>query len=74
VKIGSGSRSDGENIAEDSTGNYIYAPGKTTVTIGVNDLIVVETDDVLFIAAKDRSEEVKAVVDRLAREEKEHLL
>jgi mannose-1-phosphate guanylyltransferase len=61
-------------IALDSVGNYVYAPGKTTVTIGVNDLIVVETDDVLFIAAKDRAEEVKAVVDRLAREEKEHLL
>jgi len=61
-------------IALDSVGNYVYAPGKTTVTIGVNDLIVVETDDVLFIAAKDRAEEVKAVVDRLTREQKEHLL
>ena len=68
------SRSVDEHIAEDSIGNYIWVPGKTTVTIGVNDLIVVETDDVLFIAAKDRAEEVKAVVDRLAREEKEHLL
>jgi len=67
-------RSADEHIAEDSFGNYVYVPGKTTVTIGVNDLIVVETDDVLFIAPKDRAEEVKAVVDRLAREEKEHLL
>ena len=50
------------------------SPSKTVVTIGVNDLIVVETDDVLLIAAKDRAEEVKVVVDRLAREEKEHLL
>src|SRR6266851_3547765 len=63
-----------DGIAVESSGNYIYAPGKTAVTIGVNDLIVVETDDVLLIAAKDRAEEVKAVVDRLAREEKEHLL
>jgi mannose-1-phosphate guanylyltransferase len=68
-----GSKAD-DDVAVDSAGNYIYAPGKTTVTIGVNDLIVVETDDVLLIAAKDRAEEVKAVVDRLAREEKEHLL
>jgi mannose-1-phosphate guanylyltransferase len=71
---GSTARLTGDDVAVDSTGNYIYAPGKTTVTIGVNDLIVVETDDVLLIAAKDRAEEVKAVVDRLAREEKEHLL
>jgi mannose-1-phosphate guanylyltransferase len=69
-----GPRAADDHVAVDSSGNYIYAPGKTTVTIGVNDLIVVETDDVLLIAAKDRAEEVKAVVDRLAREEKEHLL
>ena len=63
-----------EHIALDSVGSYVYAPGKTAVTIGVSDLIVVDTDDVLLIAAKDRAEEVKAVVDRLAREQKEHLL
>jgi mannose-1-phosphate guanylyltransferase len=74
IVAASARHSTDELIAEDSVGNYVYAPGKTTVTIGVNDLIVVETDDVLFIAAKDRAEEVKAVVDRLTREEKEHLL
>src|SRR5437868_12438545 len=74
IVAASARQSADEHIAEDSVGNYVHAPGKTTVTIGVNDLIVVETDDVLFIAAKDRAEEVKAVVDRLAREEKEHLL
>jgi mannose-1-phosphate guanylyltransferase len=74
IVAASARQSTDEHIAEDSVGNYVYAPGKTTVTIGVNDLIVVETDDVLFIAAKDRAEEVKAVVDRLTREEKEHLL
>lgn len=63
-----------DHVAVDSTGNYLYAPGKTVVTIGVNDLIVVETDDVLLIAAKDRAEEVKGVVDQLAREERDQLL
>ncbi len=71
---GSAARGTADDVAVDSSGNYIYAPSKTVVTIGVNDLIVVETDDVLLIAAKDRAEEVKVVVDRLAREEKEHLL
>ncbi|MEA2662945.1 MAG: mannose-phosphate guanylyltransferase [Chloroflexota bacterium] len=70
----SAARSGDEHIAEGGAGNYVYAPGKTTVTIGVSDLIVVDTGDVLLIAAKDRAEEVKAVVDRLGREEKEHLL
>jgi mannose-1-phosphate guanylyltransferase len=74
IVASSGRPSADEHITADSSGNYIYAPGKTTVTIGVHDLIVVETEDVLLIAAKDRAEEVKGVVDGLAREEKEHLL
>ena len=74
IVAGSGRPTTDEHLALDSTGNYIYAPGKTTVTLGVNDLIVVETDDVLLIAAKDRAEEVKTIVDQLGREEKEHLL
>lgn len=63
-----------DHIEADGSGSYVFAPGKTVVTIGVSDLIVIDTDDVLLVAAKDRAEEVKAVVDRLTREEKEHLL
>ena len=74
IVLASAGGSADEHIALDGAGSYIHVPGKTTVTIGVSDLIVVETDDVLLIAAKDRAEEVKAVVDRLTREEKEHLL
>jgi mannose-1-phosphate guanylyltransferase len=69
-----GSPSAEDVIAVDSTGNYVYAPGKTVALLGVNDLVVVETDDVLLVAAKDRAEEIKGIVDGLAREEKEHLL
>jgi mannose-1-phosphate guanylyltransferase len=75
AEIAAGGRVAAEDhIEEAGSGSYVYAPGKTVVTIGVSDLIVVDTDDVLLIAAKDRAEEVKAVVDRLSREEKEHLL
>lgn len=63
-----------DHLEESGSGNYVHAPGRTVVTIGVSDLVIIETGDVLLVAAKDRAEEVKAVVDRLAREEKEHLL
>jgi len=71
---GSGSWSAGEHIEIAGAGNYIHAPGKTVVTIGLGDLIVVDTDDVLLVAAKDQAEAVKQVVDRLEREQSEHLL
>ncbi len=70
----SGSWSAGEHIEVDGTGSYIYAPGKTVVTIGLSDLVVVETEDVLLVAAKGQAGAVKQVVDRLQREQSEHLL
>ena len=64
----------GEHFAEDATGNYVWAPGKTVALIGVRDLVVIETEDALLIAAKDRADEVKTIVDRLRREDRADLL
>jgi mannose-1-phosphate guanylyltransferase len=65
--------SDG-HVAVEADGNYAWAPGKTVAFIGVEGLIVVDTPDALLIASKERSEDVKEVVDRLRREEREDLL
>jgi hypothetical protein len=40
----------------------------------VEGLVVVDTADALLIATKARSEDVKTVVDRLKREERDDLL
>ncbi|TMG71644.1 MAG: hypothetical protein E6H81_02620 [Chloroflexi bacterium] len=66
--------SSGDLLAEDANGNYVWAPGKLTALIGVEDLVVVDTPDALLISPKGRSEEVKTIVDRLKREEREDLL
>ncbi len=42
--------------------------------VGVDGLVVVDTPDALLVTSKERSEEVKEVVDRLRREEREELL
>jgi len=42
--------------------------------VGVEGLVVVDTPDALLVARKERSEEVKEVVDRLRREEHSDLL
>ena len=62
------------HVAVGADGNYAWAPGKTVAFVGVEGLIVVDTPDALLIASKDRSEEVKEVVDRLRREERDDLL
>ena len=65
--------SDG-HLAIASGDNYAWAPGKVVALVGVEGLIVVDTPDALLVATKERAEEVKEVVDRLRREEREELL
>ncbi|MDE2637390.1 MAG: sugar phosphate nucleotidyltransferase [Chloroflexota bacterium] len=47
---------------------------RLTVAIGVEDIVVVDTDDVLLICHKDRSEDVKQVVDYLRENGNEEYL
>ena len=64
----------GDLVAEDSHGNYVWAPNKLVALVGVEGLVVVDTPDALLITTKDRSEDVKTIVERLRREEREDLL
>jgi mannose-1-phosphate guanylyltransferase len=64
----------GDLVAENAQDNYVWAPGKTVALIGVEGLVVVDTPDALLITTKERSEDVKAIVDRLKRDEREDLL
>ncbi|HWE64850.1 MAG TPA: sugar phosphate nucleotidyltransferase [Chloroflexota bacterium] len=65
----SGNAVHGRNIAIDTGNTLIYGPPeKLIVTIGVHDLIVVDTGDALLICPADRSQEVKQVVQQLEEE------
>ena len=46
-------------------GNYIYAPTKFVATVGVDDLVVVETRDALLITSRERAQDVGKVVKYL---------
>jgi mannose-1-phosphate guanylyltransferase len=49
----------------DATGNYVHAPGKFVAAVGVNDLVIVETDDALLITTRERAQDVGKVVKYL---------
>ena len=46
-------------------GNYVYAPDKFVATVGVNDLVVVETPDALLITTRKHAQDVGKVVKYL---------
>jgi mannose-1-phosphate guanylyltransferase len=45
--------------------NYVHAPGKFVAVIGVEDLVVVETDDALLITTRENAQDVGKVVKYL---------
>ncbi len=53
-----------ESFVVDSQGNYIRSK-KFVALIGVEDLVLVETDDAILLAKKERAEDVKKVVEYL---------
>jgi mannose-1-phosphate guanylyltransferase len=57
-----------------SQGNMVVSPKKFVVTIGVQDLIVVESDDALLVCARERSQDVGKAVQGLDRQGRHDLL
>jgi mannose-1-phosphate guanylyltransferase len=52
----------------ETSGCLIYSPNKLVATIGLTDVVVIETDDVLLICPKDRDQDVRRLVERLERD------
>ena len=61
------------NVAEvnglrtiDSDNNYVYSPKKFVALVGVEDLVIVETEDALLITHRNHSQDVGKIVKDLA--------
>lgn len=54
----------------DANNNFFYVKDKLVAAVGVDDLVVVETDDALLICKKNQSQRVKEIVDNLRRKKK----
>ena len=68
----SGNVNIGEVIALDSHNNYISSDSALVATIGIDDVVIVNTGDALLVAAKNRSQDVKKVVDCLKESNLHH--
>ena len=64
-----GNAHHGDVIAVDSRNSYAYAQ-RLVALVGVDDIVVVETDDAVLVARKDKVQEVKQVVARLKQEQR----
>jgi len=67
AKDDSGNVLKGDVIAKDTTNTYIYASHHIITTVGVDNLVVIDTPDATFIASQDKAHEVKSVVESLQK-------
>ena len=57
----------GDSLIKDSHNNLIMSTKGFVGVIGADDLIIINTKDGLLVCKKDRSQEVKEIVDYLKR-------
>lgn len=73
-KNDSGNVEVGDVVGLDSTNNYIHAQHKLVGTLGVNDLVVVDTKDALLVADRNRVEDVKKLVELLKQQQRSEVV
>ena len=64
-KDGRGNAIHGDVMIYESNNSYIRTDGKLVAAIGVDELVIVSTKDVLVVAHKDSSQDVKVVAQQI---------
>ncbi|MBU3071545.1 mannose-1-phosphate guanylyltransferase/mannose-6-phosphate isomerase [Aestuariicella sp. G3-2] len=55
----------GDVIAHNTSNSYIRTDSKLVATVGLDNVIVVESDDAIMVASKDHVQDVKKIVEQL---------
>jgi mannose-1-phosphate guanylyltransferase len=64
----------GGHLAIDASNNYLYSPRKFVALVGVENLVIIDTEDALLIAHRDRSQDVGKIVKELGLSGHEELI
>ncbi|MGH8550629.1 MAG: mannose-1-phosphate guanylyltransferase/mannose-6-phosphate isomerase [Methylococcales bacterium] len=65
-----GNVTQGDVFAKDTRNSLLYAQTRLLATLGVEDLIVVETKDAVLVAHKNSAQDIKSVTDYLKNEKR----
>ena len=74
LKDDAGNAIKGDVVMVDTVNSYVHASSKLVAVVGASNLVVVETDDAVMVATKDRVQDVKLVVDQLKAAKREEAL
>lgn len=63
----------GDVLSIDTRNTNVYSSDTFVATVGVDNLVVVQTPDAILVCAKDKAQDVKKIVDELKRRGREDL-
>ena len=69
-----GNRLRGDTLAIDARDNLLFADAGQVVALGVENLVVVRTGDTVLVMPRNRSQDVRQIVDRLKSDDRKDLL
>ena len=70
-----GNLSFGHFVGREASGCLVYGrPEKVITVVGVEDLVIVDTDDALLVCPKSKAQEIKKIVQNLKENKKEKYL
>jgi len=70
-----GNATVGDAILSDSRNTLVHATSRLVSAVGLDDVVVVETADAVLVARREKSQDVKTIVNQLGREQRgEHAL
>ena len=75
AKDAAGNSGVGDVMFEDSRNTLVHATGRLVATLGLDNVVIVETADAVLVADRERSQDVKKLVTRLDKGQRsEHSL
>lgn len=60
----------GDSILQDTTNSLIHGGDRLVTTIGLDNVVIVDTKDALLVASKDKVQEIKQIVEKLKVEKR----
>jgi mannose-1-phosphate guanylyltransferase / mannose-6-phosphate isomerase len=69
-KDAAGNATVGDVIVSDSQNTLVHATSRLVSVVGLQDVVVVETPDAILVASREKSQDVKNIVNQLGREQR----
>ena len=69
-KDAAGNASTGDAIVSDSRNTLVHATSRLVSVVGLDDVVVVETPDAVLVTSREKSQDVKNIVNQLGREQR----